>query len=109
MTLFHSLRLNSMVPYIDIHTHHQTTDKEIISVLNRSFDEEVVSPCSVGIHPYLSTKAETDPGFISRSIKILKDKASMNEVIAIGEAGIDYIFRSIPVQYSGAAASSRKG
>ena len=89
MTLFHSLRLNSMVPYIDIHTHHQTTDKEIISVLNRSFDEEVVSLCSVGIHPYLTVKAQTDQDFISRSIRMLKDKASMDEVIAIGEAGID--------------------
>ncbi len=113
MTRFHSLRLSSMVPYIDIHTHHQTTDKEIISVLNRSFDEEVVSTCStgeaahcskrevslcstgvvslysLGIHPYLTINAETDPGFISRSIRMLKDKASMNEIIAIGEAGID--------------------
>lgn len=96
-TRFHSFRPNSMVPYIDIHTHHQTTDKEILSVLNRSFDEEVVSPCStgkvslcsVGIHPYLSTKAQTDSSFISRSIKMIQDKASMNEVIAIGEAGID--------------------
>lgn len=89
MTQFHSLRPNNMIPYIDIHTHSRTPDKEILSILNRSFDEEVVSSCSIGIHPYLSTKAQTNPDFINQSIKMLKDKASMDEVIAIGEAGID--------------------
>lgn len=89
-TLYHSdVNATPMIPYIDIHTHCRCVHEDVKAVINRNYDEEVVSPCSIGIHPYLSLHALSRPDFIDRSIAKLKDKAWDDGVVAIGEAGLD--------------------
>lgn len=90
MTLYRSrTHVTAMIPYIDIHTHNRTVSCDVKAVFNRDYDEETVPFCSIGIHPYLSVRALSSPDFIDRSIAQLRRKATSDEVIAIGEAGLD--------------------
>ena len=76
--------------YIDIHTHNPCTDFEGISISNLFPDEKVpdADPLrfySVGLHPWLlEGNANVDElmGFVEQ-------KASLPQVIAVGECGFD--------------------
>ncbi len=78
-----------MIPYIDIHTHNRSASSDVRAVFNCNYDEDVVPSCSIGIHPCLSVCALSCPDFIDRNIAELRAKAAMDEVIAIGETGLD--------------------
>lgn len=78
-----------MIPYINIHTHHNPVSSDELGVFNCNYDDVVVECCSVGIHPYLSVYATEDKEFIGRSMQELERKSLRPEVVAIGESGLD--------------------
>jgi len=76
-----------MLPYIDIHTHQLQENSDIFQLLNciigkENFPNEI---CSVGIHPwYIDNEKEIQ-------FELLKSTASAENVLAIGECGLDKI------------------
>lgn len=70
--------------FIDIHTHHATTQPHITSIINSGTTAAPRNtPCSVGIHPWhITTAWEED-------MHKLHDAARQSNVVAIGECGID--------------------
>lgn len=76
-----------MLPYIDIHTHHLQSDKNSIQLLNCIIGKDEISKgiCSVGIHPWYMDE-DTEAQF-----ELLKLQASKENVLAIGECGLDKI------------------
>jgi TatD DNase family protein len=75
--------------YINIHTHHAKSVEGIISIGNlyKDFDSiESDSFYSVGLHPWHITTETWQHQF-----NIVKKKGSMQNVVAIGEAGLDKV------------------
>ena len=75
------------IPYIDIHTHQLQAEKDIIQLLNCIVGKEELPNgiCSVGIHPwYINDEKEAQ-------FELLKAYASHENVLAIGECGLDKI------------------
>lgn len=75
--------------YINIHTHHTKPVEGIISIGNlyKDFDAiESDSLYSVGLHPwYITAEAWQD------QIAVVKEKSRLQNVVAIGEAGLDKV------------------
>ncbi|WP_149914240.1 TatD family hydrolase [Sphingobacterium cavernae] len=76
-----------MLPYIDVHTHQLQEASNTFQLLNciigkENFPKEI---CSVGIHPWHIDK-EKDIQF-----ELLKSYATNENVLAIGECGLDKI------------------
>ena len=72
---------------LDIHTHHQPPQPEaVISVAVEDFSPLPEQLYSVGVHPWTTTKS-VDPAVWTQLEKI----ASLPEVVAIGECGIDLL------------------
>lgn len=69
--------------YLDIHTHNDKADKAIISV-SPGFEPESGKFYSVGIHPW-----NTELDDLDRRMEMLASDAAREEVVAIGETGID--------------------
>ena len=76
-----------MLPYIDIHTHQLQEDSNTFQLLNCIIEKEEfpTTICSVGIHPWYIDD-EKDIQF-----ELLKSYATNENVLAIGECGLDKI------------------
>lgn len=76
-------------PYIDIHTHHSYNTDGVLSILNcfpkkasiGDFHDKLIS---IGLHPW-----HIDENDASSIINLIKTIASYENVIAIGEVGLD--------------------
>jgi len=75
-----------MIPFVNIHTHHKTTDETIISVINQYPKElqDDILYYSIGIHPWFIKKESLDDEY-----RILKTALVNKNCIAIGECGLD--------------------
>jgi TatD DNase family protein len=75
--------------YINIHTHHTKPVEGIISIGNlyKDFDSiETDSLYSVGLHPWYITAETWQDQFA-----VVKEKSRLQNVVAIGEAGLDKV------------------
>lgn len=73
-------------PFIDIHTHVPKEEHDLFQLLNRIIGEEELDNriCSVGIHPWYIHD-------IANQIHEIEQKANLQNVLAIGECGLDKI------------------
>lgn len=78
-----------MIPYIDIHTHHNQSAADVIAVKNFDFDATPIGLSSVGVHPWQSVTINTDADFINHSMMKVETKCMMPQVVMIGETGLD--------------------
>jgi len=78
-----------MIPYIDIHSHHNNSTTDVIAVRNCDFDATPVGLSSVGVHPWQSVTINTDTDFVNRSMVEVEAKSMMPQVVMIGETGLD--------------------
>lgn len=78
-----------MIPYIDIHTHHNQSTSDVIAVRNYDFDATPIGLSSVGVHPWQSVTINTDADFINSSMMEVEAKCMMPQVVMIGETGLD--------------------
>ena len=81
--------------FIDIHTHNNYSNSTIFAIQN-IFAQDVkpdisVSNCffSIGIHPWHSKEIN-----LEKAISNLKKSISSENIIALGECGLDYVKRS---------------
>ncbi len=75
--------------YINVHTHHTQPVEGIISIGNlyKNFDAiEKGSLYSVGLHPWFITAASWEQQF-----ETVKEKCRLQNVVAVGEAGLDKV------------------
>jgi TatD DNase family protein len=75
--------------YINIHTHHTKPVDGIISIGNLYKDFDTIDPdslYSVGLHPWYLTTETWEEQF-----KVVKEKSQLQNVVAIGEAGLDKV------------------
>ncbi len=77
------------IPYVNIHTHIEPTSPNEIGIFNCDYNGSLQHNCSIGIHPYNSINIYHDFNFIKNSMAIIRAKAKLPEVIAIGETGLD--------------------
>jgi len=78
------------VPFIDIHTHLFSLDKETITVKNISTELEFATVSgrnffSAGLHPWHLKLPEEN----NQLLAFVREKAKVDKVIFIGEAGLD--------------------
>ena len=91
------MKTEDSVLYIDLHTHQPAAHANDIGIVNVivKADEEAFLPeglCSAGIHPWYITDKE-------RQFQKLKELASLPQVVAIGEIGLDKLSEvPMPVQ-----------
>lgn len=76
-------------PYIDIHTHHSTYTDGTLSILNCfpeqiGIENNIERVISVGLHPW-----HVDTNNASSTINLIQTIASHENVLAIGEIGLD--------------------
>ncbi len=76
-------------PFIDIHTHYNSTSADVISVLNINLGngeiyDETLATCSVGVHPW-----HIERKYLVQHFFQIEDLAKKENVIAIGEIGLD--------------------
>jgi TatD DNase family protein len=75
--------------YINIHTHHTKPVEGTISIGNLYKDFDSIEPdslYSVGLHPWHVTKEAWQHQF-----EVVKEKSRLQNVVAIGEAGLDKV------------------
>jgi TatD DNase family protein len=75
--------------YINIHTHHTKLVEGIISIGNLYKDFDSIEPdslYSVGLHPWHVTEEAWQHQF-----EVVKEKSRLQNVVAIGEAGLDKV------------------
>lgn len=75
--------------YINIHTHHTKPVDGIISIGNLYKDFNAIEPdslYSVGLHPWFINEETWQHEFA-----IVKEKAQLQNVVAVGEAGLDKV------------------
>lgn len=82
--------------YIDIHTHqHHSSQTDLFGVfnivLNGDQDDHYLPPVTAGLHPWHIS--ESDP---FKGISILQELLRDNEILAVGECGIDKVI-SVPL------------
>lgn len=78
-----------MIPFVDIHTHFENNDTDVISVLNITQQEFLMQNTppqyfSAGLHPWFLSKANFETDF--NKLTQLIDNQS---VICLGECGLD--------------------
>ena len=78
-----------MIPYINIHSHKKMVSPDEMAIFNCDYDAAPIPFCSVGVHPWNSVNIHTNPHFIEESAALVAEKAINDDVIAIGEAGLD--------------------
>lgn len=77
--------MNSMHPYINIHTHSLRKSTDVISIYNLKLEEDIPdSPFSVGVHPW-----HINPLYYYSQIKKVEDQLSNGNCIFLGECGLD--------------------
>ncbi len=75
--------------FINIHYHPENNSEDIVGLRNIDFtkDLRIAKNCSIGLHPYdLKNRIKAEQDLI-----ILKDLIIKNDLIAIGEIGLDRI------------------
>lgn len=78
--------MKSILPHTNIHSHSSGTDGDITITNTHQFFERIIdhSIYSIGLHPwYLNTNT------LNEDLSSLEKHAAMNNVIAIGECGLD--------------------
>jgi TatD DNase family protein len=85
ISYFKTKLLSRMIPYINIHTHHLGTEKDISIYNNRFLFEDITTNClfSIGIHPYDCHL------FTDHSFKDMEPFLKQDNCFAIGECGLD--------------------
>ena len=75
------------MPYIDIHTHQLQKASDTFQLLNCIIGKEDFPelPCSVGIHPWYVLED------VNAQYETLKSQATRENILAIGECGLDKI------------------
>jgi TatD DNase family protein len=73
-----------MSRFIDIHTHKLKDIENQIRVFDASRDSIQSGYNSLGIHPWFIDKSKSEEQFL-----YIDEKASKNEIVAIGECGLD--------------------
>lgn len=80
-----------MIPFVDIHTHFQKSNENVVSIQNFTQKEWENLPntegghfASVGLHPWYLTKENVENDF-----KKLSQLADNQNIAAIGECGLD--------------------
>ncbi len=87
-----------MIPFVDIHSHHFSNRKEVISLRSIDLNEYlknndlIISQCTLGLHPWYISK-ESCYDNLSILEKIIIEKL----IYAIGECGLDKL---IDVDYN---------
>lgn len=76
-------------PFIDIHTHHSSHTNGTLSILNCfpeqiKIEDKLERRISIGLHPW-----HVDNNNVSTIIELIKTSASHENVLAIGEVGLD--------------------
>ena len=79
MILFHKL----MIPFIDIHTHHNQSPANVIAVKNLDFEASPIGLSSFGVHPWQSVMINHDSNFIDNCMKEVEAKCMMPQVVHI--------------------------
>lgn len=72
--------------FINLHTHFNTDSEKNLEIVNQypnDFSEEIPL-YSIGIHPWYIEESRLDD-----DLKIVKEKLSLHECIALGECGLD--------------------
>lgn len=73
--------------FIDIHTHHIINTPDTWCLLNLEKGASPLKhPCSIGLHPW-NVQKET----MTEAFSLIKNQASLPEVFAIGECGLDRV------------------
>lgn len=78
-------------PYIDLHTHRRTSEKDVFELLNIVVgrdDFETDLPYTAGVHPWFVAKD------FEAQHNELKNYAAQEAALAIGECGLDKICRT---------------
>ena len=72
--------------YINVHTHHPSNNETILEIVNCFPDQEIKENhyCSIGLHPWF-----IEPIADNKWIEIIKKKIEKENVVAIGETGLD--------------------
>lgn len=79
-----------MSKYIDIHTHHNVGEGLFITNSYHAFEKAVgAGLCSLGLHPWYIT-----PDGIEHELVQLEKYASLQNVVAIGECGLDKLTKT---------------
>lgn len=78
-------------PFVDIHTHRRTDEKNCIGLFQADYDQTLPSGCfcSIGIHPWQLDDAAFDVGSALQMIE-----KGISEASALGEAGLDKVCQS---------------
>ena len=77
---------NNFMKFVNLHTHFYTNSDSILEIVNQypnEFSEEIPL-YSIGIHPW-----HIDDYRLNDDLKIVKEKLSLKECIALGECGLD--------------------
>lgn len=83
------------IPFVDIHTHKSTYERDTVTVQNIFPGEGFAAFSgrnfySVGLHPWhISTKSENN-----EALQIVEDALQFDHVIFVGEAGLDKIAKT---------------
>jgi TatD DNase family protein len=86
-----------MAYYINLHTHNDTNDPEVIALLNRHQREQDLpflehKKYSVGLHPW-----HIDEKTLENDLIWLKNTTKLPNVIAVGECGLDRLIE-VPME-----------
>ncbi len=78
------------IPYIDIHTHHDNTSDNVVSIIN--------GVSTAGLHPWFISPNGTDshPAW-EQEMQATEVKAQSSDILMIGETGIDLLRSSVPL------------
>jgi len=80
--------------YVDIHTHNNSKDENVISLINfdlqdfQSFTFLADNYYTTGLHPWYLNEYQTN------TMSVLKEIVIENKIIAIGECGLDKICKT---------------
>lgn len=84
---------SAFVPYIDVHTHKTVVQSDICSIQSINIDEQIrdqgKAMFSVGIHPWKIEELN-----ISSALEQVNKISSQNNVLAIGEIGLDRLIKT---------------
>lgn len=81
--------MSEIVPYIDVHSHRETADSEVRTIVNIALElvrSHAVLPrfCSVGKHPWQAAQPWNED-----DAQLLEQTLARTECLALGEVGLD--------------------
>lgn len=80
------MTMKPLSQFTDIHSHHKIIDDKTIINLNYNEDVDIKGFYSIGIHPWHTSDSSFN---LDEALKNLKEKAEKENIVAIGECGID--------------------